>query len=156
VSQLNDILERIASIQNTISSGSGASTVTCIGYPYIPADPSSAQCPFFVNEIAGGPTDFLATAGRQKVHDNIRMILCLAREESDSTFTQVIEKAAEWRDYVFNTFAAKIRLGNDLSYVQWAVVDKWDYVRYPMGTTIFIALMFNLHVLEAYITTIAP
>ncbi len=151
MSQINEILERLKIIQETMSLGG----VTCKAYAYVPADPSSAACPFWINEPHGGSVKIMAITGRQEVVTNIRMYLCIARQEGDATLQAALKSVASWRDVAIATLAGKLRLGNDLSYILVAPITAWDIVTYAIGTTKYLALFFNLQVTEAYPITLA-
>lgn len=154
MSQINTILERLATIQTAITITGGT-----IGnaYAYWPADPSSAMCPFFVNRVRGGPTQFQATGGMQSAETDIDMVLAVARQESDATFAQVQNHCYLWRDAVFTAMAQKLRLGNDLSYILDAAITNWSIEpQYEVGTGVYVALVFTLQVREWFPLTILP
>lgn len=153
MSTLNDIVERVATIQSTIVVGE---VQTSSAYPYQPSDISSAELPFWINEINGGPVHPLATQGALYIDDTINMYLCIARSEEGADLKYNVQNTASFRDAVFQTFAAKIRLGGDLTYIIDAFIQDWDMVEYEYGTTKFLALLFRLRVREAMIVTYAP
>ena len=155
MSQLNQILERLATIQETITIGSAPGETVGKAYPYMPANPPASECPFTVNEIGGGPADLSAVSGLQAVTDRITMHLCLSPWELDVSTEATMEEICNWRDAVFSTFAGKVRLGNDLAYILTAIITAWDIEKIQLGTTWFGALKFTLTVKELYKQTIA-
>ncbi len=157
MSNINDIMERIATIQKTVSITDGINTSTVKqAEAYQPSDISSVSCPFFINEIHGGRTEFMATGGLQYVDNNISMNLCVMRREAGTNLKNVVKQTEKWRDAVFIAFAQKLRLGNDFPFIIDAYITSWDLIEYTYGTTAFVALNFNLFVREAFTLTVAP
>ena len=152
MSQLNDILERLAEIQETVTITGGS-----VGraYPYIPAAPAASECPFFVNEIGGGPSNLAAVSGLQARTSTITMHLCLSPWQLDVSQEATLEEMCAWADAVYAKFAQKVRLGGDLGYVLEAVITAWDAEKLTLGMTEFGALKFVLTVRELYTQTIA-
>lgn len=159
-SRLNTMMERIASIQLGISIpdsrfGGGTQFVTS-AFAYQPSKVNTALCPFFVNEMHGGPTNFLATGGLQWVQDDIKMYLCVQRKEAGTDLSMMVEEAERWRDAIFVAFAQKIRLGNDLDFILDAVISEYDVIDYDYGDVVYMSVYCKLTVREAFILTIAP
>lgn len=160
MSQINEILERVAEIQLTISIPAGPPiTVVKKTFPYMPSDVSTAEAPFFVNELHGGPTDFTAVRGLQRVDDDIVMYLCLQRREQNTNLSLGTKETIAWRDAIFAAFAQKIRLSNpagivDKSFVLEARLKDWDFVSYEYGTATWLALRHTLTVRELFPETI--
>jgi hypothetical protein len=162
MSQGNQIAERVAKIQSAIVlTGGYPSSAIAKAEPYPPSDVSSAVCPFFINEIDGTGTSFLATGGLQFVDTDIRMHLCLSRREANMNLRDSINVALTWRDVVFEAFAKHLRLSDtpsgvqDLTFIIDASITNWSLEEYQYGTTSFVGLMFNLKVREAFPLTIA-
>lgn len=158
MSQINQILERIAQIQKTIKVGTSK---VLAAYPYEPADPSSGSCPFTVNEVRGGPTAFYASGVLQNIQTVVVMNFCIARKDSDVTLVSVQEHALAWRDEVILAFARKIKLSNtageiDLPFVLEAHITNWDLAPKAFGTSEFIAVVFDLMVSELFPATVLP
>lgn len=157
MSQINQILERVAQIQETMQLD-GLKVVKA--YPYIPADPVSAQCPFCVNEVAGGPTEFAASGVLQHVTTRIIMNLCIGRREAGLNLIEIEDRAYQWREVLFSTFARKIKLSDptgaiDLPFVHEAHITAWDLYMRPFGTAEFIVLMGELTVQELFCLTVS-
>lgn len=164
--QSNEWIERVAAIQETIALPGGAAYVTTIqsAEPYMPSDMSSAKCPFFINEVKDGPTNFLATGGLQWVETNVNMVLCVLRREQNTDLRLGIKQTLYWRNAVFSTFAAHLQLGSGpvngtfprLPYILEAPITKWaaPFEPYTYGAAQFITLQFNLRVREAFVLTI--
>lgn len=155
ISHVNDTVERLAALAAGIA---GIATV----YPYTPADPASAQCPFIVVEVSpSNPTEFHATGGRQYVESKYKLAVCNSRWEADSTLAINVQAAWGWRDLVFAMFAQHLRLSPlatpnqpDLDWVVDAVIKRWGAERYPLGSTDFAALTFDVIVKESLVLSI--
>lgn len=150
--QYNELLERVASIEKAIV-GPGGATIR-EAFAYQPNNPTRYEVPFFVNEVEGGPVDFVATRGRQEVKSTIHAYLCLFDRASGNLLEQS-KSCYTWRQYVLRAFAQKIRLGNDLDYILTVLLTKWDLVDYDYGSTTFLSLQFDLSVTEMFILTVA-
>lgn len=109
-SQLNVIMRRIAAIQLTIEASGLPRPQILAANPYQPSDVSSIQCPFFVNEIRGGPSDLPIAAGQQYRTHNIQMMLAVARREANTNLKYNVQETAAWVDVVYAAFAAHIKL----------------------------------------------
>ena len=162
MSQGNEIAERIAEIQRTIvlSGGYPQSTIQ-LAEAYQPSDVNSASLPFFINEVSGMGTNFLATGGLQFVETVFRMHLCVQRSEANTNLRDSLKMAMQWRDVVFIAFAKHLRLsdvsGNqDLNFILDARITTWDLESYSYGTSEYVALRFYLTVREAFPLTIEP
>lgn len=156
MSQLNDILEYLATAQLAMSLPVGLTPIRA-AYAYLPADPSSADCPFFVNDVSGGPVEFLAVRGFTRVVDNIDMDLCIARYEADATLALNLENVAGYRDAVLATFAARVRLSNQFSFITEAYIDRWSgLIKLEYGSTAFAAITYRLHIEEQFLLTVSP
>lgn len=154
-SQLNQILDYLAEVQKTIEiEGLGQVKQS---YAYMPADPSSCQCPFFVNRVRGGPISIFASMGRQQIVDQIDMILCVSRLQGDSTLAANLQYVARWRDSVVKFFAARIRFENRFSFITVAYIDEWRGLeRVLYGSSQFVNMTFRLHIEEHFVTPVAP
>jgi hypothetical protein len=147
-SNFNTILERLAAIQMLIPGIVNA-------YAYEPADPSSAECPFFINEPAinlANSSDFLAQ-NLYRLGNTVDMWLCVARWEADATQAANFQNAYGWRDLPFTTFGQHLRLSltpgvPDLSFIIDAHITAWSLGRHPIGTTDFVALGYRLSIRE--------
>lgn len=157
MNNIQTILERLEALQPQISTTvDGTNQSVQAAFAYEPADPSSAQAPFFVNEVHGGPTVFQATGGLQRVATHIVMNLCVARIESGGTLYEVQRTAYQWRDAVFAFFAQKLRLGDDLTFILEAHISAWNIIRREFGSAEYLALQFDLQVVELFPLTIMP
>lgn len=110
MSQLNQILERIANIQININLPGAGNPFILDSEPYLPRDMSRVQLPFFVNDLRGGPADIPVSAGEQYRTTFIRMILCYQNIEQNIDLKYTVRDTAQWVDVVFATFAAHHRL----------------------------------------------
>lgn len=154
MSNIETILEYIATIQLGVTLPDGKKPKQA--YAYVPADPSSADCPFFVNIVSGGTTE-ISGLGQQQVSTTILMKFCVARLESDSNVIALQKNVYQWRDAVLSTFAQKIRLGNDLNFILDAYINRWSIAEDTLteqGTTKFACLTFSLIVAEWFPQTI--
>ena len=154
VSNINDICEAVATLQRTVSLGIAATpqfpTTIQAAFPYMQWDGNALNCPFFVNDVTGGATDFAATGVLQQVESTVHMYLCLMPWEAGSTMEGNLEYALRWRDVVFAAFAAALRLGGGLPGVLEAHITSWDKVKLEYGSGDFVALRFDLTVMEAF------
>lgn len=157
MSNINDILVAVAGIQKTIDLGipatAGFPTSVQVAYPYMHWDATPQDCPFFMNGLKGGPTDFLATGVLQAVDTDIEMFLCILPWESGQTLEGNLEYVLRWRDAVFAAFAAAIRLGN-LPPILIAKITAWDMQHLEYGSGDFAALKFVLSIREAFPLTV--
>lgn len=155
MSGANDILNAFYNFLNGMTSGSPPVLISA--YNYAPLDPSAAQCPFFVNFPRGGPTTFHAVPGRHMVTNNIKVTLCVARKEAGQSAQAVYEYALTFRDDVFAIFATHIRLNNTLPSIVDVYITAWDFLPdFPLGSTVYVALQFNVRVTEALVIPVAP
>ena len=171
LSRINDILDRIAEIQMTVSLDGSLVNLGRVNTAYArtPADPSSEACPFCVNVIRGGPSTFGANY-IQEITSRVIMYFCVSRAEADSTLMQAQLNTLEYRDIVFATFASHFRLskpadgslltytlnGSSAPYIRDAFITEWDQAELPIGATTFIALKFVLEINEAFVQPITP
>lgn len=110
MSQLNTFLERIANIQVNISvPGLGRPQVLAAN-PYQPSDVSSLQCPFWVNELRGGPSNLPIANGQQLRTTSVHMFLAVVRREGNVDLKYSVQQTAEWVDAVYAAFAQHIKL----------------------------------------------
>lgn len=167
--QSQQILERIAALQSTISLPNGTPVNVLdvqLAEPYLPSTVASAKAPFFINEADGGLTNFLVTGGLQRVETNINMVLCVQRRDQNTNLSLGIKQTLYWRNAVFITFGAHICLGNDpdggtyprLPFVMEATITNWKapYDSYTYQDTQWLTVQFNLKVIEAFSIPIAP
>ena len=150
----NDICEAVAALQRTIAlvgvaATAGFPVTVQAAYPYMQWDGSALNCPFFANDITGGPTDFLASGALQQVDSTVEMFLCLLPWEQGGTLEGNLEYALRWRDVVFAAFARELRLGG-LPNVLEAHIVEWNKERLEYGSGEFVALRFNLAVRETF------
>lgn len=112
MSQINTILNRIATYQVLISVTGQPIPYILQAEPYQPSDMSSVSCPFFVNElpVTGNRADIPVSAGMQYVDTMIDMMLALARRGAEIDLKYNVQTALQWRDAVFATFAGHVRL----------------------------------------------
>lgn len=162
-SQLNEILETLASIQKTITFTVGSGKFLTSGsitdaFAYPQADPSAANTPFFYNEYAGAPkVEIAAVSGMYGITENFDMVLCVTPVTAELQLAFVYKLVAYWRDAVLNKFAANLRLGNALSYILDARITKISaFQKITIGTAEFGALSFTLTVRELFNTVITP
>lgn len=156
--QLEQLLLRVAEIQRAIELPGVRQTQ--VAYAFAPADPASANCPFWYNELRGGPSTYSASQ-RYLIETNIRMLLCVSRYEADASLEINNRRAAQWRDVVYVMFAAHLRLSSpatphfsDLDFVVDSAIAGWDRVRETIGSTEFNCLVFNLKVREGLNVTV--
>jgi hypothetical protein len=167
VSQINDVLDRIAHIQVLIEVTGAPRPNVLSAEPYLPSDVASNYCPFFINEIHGGPSDIPISAGQQYLTDDVWMVLCVRRFEATTNLKLGEQEKLLWRDAVYAAFAQRVKLSdpaNDnvlgqshvgLSYVLDAHIKSWEPIKYIYGVTPFLALKYILAVNYFYVTTIA-
>lgn len=154
MSQLNQILEYMATLQQTITIPGEQVTAA---YAYLPSDPASANCPFFVNEVDFGPVEFLAVRGFQRVVDIVNMHLCVSRFEADATLEYNVQNLALWRDAVIAKFAGAVRFANTFPFITEAYIDRWSgLVKLDYGSTSFLAMTYRLHIEEQFLLTVNP
>ncbi len=110
MSQLNTVLERIADIQIGITVPGLPIPYVLQAEPYQPSDMNSVACPFFVNEVRGGPSNLPITAGMQYRTMVVHMMLAVQRREADIDLKYGVENTAEWVDAVYAMFAQHVRL----------------------------------------------
>ena len=159
MSQLNELLERLATIQQTITITVPASynyvgpTVVTSAFPYPTSDPSLAHAPFFYNQYNGAPkVEFEAVSGLQRVNNEIDMVLCFTTITAETNIANVYMGVSFWRDAVLSAFAGKIRLGGDLSYILDARITKiGKFEEVPTeGGSSWGALAFTIAVRELF------
>ena len=153
MSGANVVSEAVAALQRTIDLGvsptAGFPTTVQAAYPYMQWDGNSLNCPFFVNNMTGGATDFLATGALQRVDEVVHMFLCLFPSEQGDNLEGNIEYALAWRDVVFAKFATALRLGGIPSVLEAHIV-AWDQLNVEYGSGEFVALRFDLAVRETF------
>lgn len=110
MSQLNTLLERIANIQINIEVPGLGRPQVLASNPYQPSDVSSLQCPFWVNELRGGPSDLPIANGQQFRTSNVHMFLAVVRREANVDLKYGIKETAQWVDAVYAAFAQHIKL----------------------------------------------
>ena len=149
---LNQIIERVASIQQGISGITQA-------YPYAPASPTALDVPFFVNEVipSGNRSQIAAVTGQQEMDFKINMILCYAPVQSDYNIQLVEANTLTWVDIVYQTFAGHVQLRGDLYFLHDAFIMDWGGPgEYSIGDTVWSALRFTLRTRLFYPQTVAP
>ena len=148
MSQINQMIERVALIQAGIAGITSA-------FPYVPSDPSVLECPFFVNTFKGGASEIFAVTGVQKVECLVDMLLCYAPTWSDLNVQFLQENTLSLADVVWQTFAGKVQLGGDLSFVHDAFCRRWGGPEaVQIGGTTYSALRFTLRVQLLYTQTV--
>jgi hypothetical protein len=110
MSQLNQILERIADIQITIEVPGLGIPVVLRSDPYQPSQVASVNCPLWINEIRGGPSDIPMGEGQQYRVTTVQMFLCVARRDGNIDLSYNVEICAAWADAVFAEFAKHRKL----------------------------------------------
>jgi hypothetical protein len=110
MSQSNVIMERIANIQITVQVPGLPIPYVLQAEPYQPSNMSSVSCPFWVNEVRGGPSDLPIANGQQYVTDTVIMNLCVARKEANIDLKYGVAETLQWRDAVYAMFAKHIKL----------------------------------------------
>lgn len=113
MSQMNDILTRVADIQIGIEVSGLPIPKVLQAEPYQPSDMSSVSCPFFVNELmppGRAPAYLPIAAGQQYRTTIIGMLLCLARKEANIDLKYGVENTVKWAEAVFSTFSQHVRL----------------------------------------------
>jgi hypothetical protein len=167
MSQLNNILERIAAIQVNIEVAGALRPNVILSEPYLPSQTDSTNCPFFINEVHGGPSDIPISAGQQYITDQIDMFLCVRRREANTDLKLGTKETVLWRDAVYAAFAKRVKLSNPaddnlpgnshvgLPYVVDARITSWEApVAYRYAEIEYIAFRFVLEVNEMYVTDI--
>jgi hypothetical protein len=167
-SQTNQIVERIAQIQVLIEVSDALRPNVILVEPYQPSDTNSAVCPFFINEIHGGPSNLPISSGQQYIEEDIWMVLCVRRKEANTNLKLTLQETVNWRDAVYAAFANRVKLSNPaddntpgqshvgLPFVVDGSITSWDAIDYIYGTNEYLALKFVLHCNEMFVTTIAP
>ena len=158
-SQLNEILERIADIQLTVSIPGGTTVSGQVfsggsitdAFPYPVTDPNIGNVPFFYNDYLGGPATISAVSGVQEIKDNFEMTLCAMNAVSEYTMADAIQEMCFWRDAVMAAFSSSIRLGNDLSYILEAIITNVSkFQKISIGSAEYFGMTFTLSVTEWY------
>lgn len=106
----NQALVRIANLQVTIGVPGLPNPYVLQAEPYQPSDMSSVSCPFWVNEIRGGPADLPISSGMQYITTRINMMLAVARRDAAIDLKYNVETTLKWRDAVLAMFAQHIKL----------------------------------------------
>ena len=168
MSNTNEIVERIAQIQVLIEVEGAPRPNVILAEPYQPSLTSSANCPFFINEIHGGVSDIPISAGQQYIEEDIHMVLCIRRKEASTDLKLTIKEVVMWRDAVYTAFAERVKLSNPiyddvpgqshigLSFVVDGVITSWNDIEYEYGDSVYLALRFIFHINEMFVTEIAP
>lgn len=112
MSQTNQALVRIATIQSLIQVPGLPIPLVLQAEPYQPSDMSSVQAPFFVNELAlnGGIASLPISSGMQYVQTLVDMMLVVQRREAGIDLKYSIQNTLMWRDAVLAAFAAHVKL----------------------------------------------
>lgn len=166
MSNTNQILERIAQIQVLIEVDGALRPNVILAEPYQPSDTNSAACPFFINEVHGGPADIPISSGQQYVEEDIWMVLCVRRVEAGTNLKLTSQETIMWRDAVLAAFAERVKLSNPLddslpgnshvglSFVVDGAIKRWEQIKYIYAANEYLALKFVFHVNEMYVTPI--
>lgn len=114
MSQINQILTRIATIQSQIvvTQQNGLPLVPFIldAEPYQPSDMSSVLLPAFINEIWAGKSNVPISAGQQYRTTRVKMMLAVQRKEAGINLRYSAQNTAAWVDAVYAMFAQHVRL----------------------------------------------
>ena len=147
-------LDAICAIQKTVVAtfDDGSTRGITAAYPFGEWNIGSLNCPFFINMLHGGPSNFQATGGLQAVDNVIDMYLCLQPTQQGRSRESSLRYVNEWRDVVFATFAAKMRLGGGptLTFVKIAFIKSWEFAAVTVGATDYWALRFELELDESF------
>jgi len=164
MSYLNDTLERIAAIQETIIASEAPRSTIGLAEPYMPSQVLSANCPFFINELTDGNSDIPISTGQQFLSITVPMVLCVARKEASTNLRLGVDTTARWLTTVYETFGRHIRLSDPepdssenlgpLQFLVDAVIKKWSAGTYSYGDAEFLSIKFTLVVRMMYPTTI--
>lgn len=151
-SVINRVMQAVTDVQLDIeidlAATPGFPTSVRQAYPYQRWNYASQQCPFFANQLKGGPVSVLASRGDHEVASNCEMYLCLLPESQGELLESNEEYVLRWRDAVFAAFSGHLRLGGDIPELLVAHVTKWDWGVFDLGDTPYFALFFNLTIVE--------
>jgi hypothetical protein len=163
VSQLNQILERLADIEQTVvcTMPDGSSLPVTQAYAYLQWDIASAQCPFFANELNDWTSNIWAVGGGlgQHIDTTIPMYLCLQALEQNASLSLGVETAAANRDAVYIAFGNAVQLNAGLgqllnsdgqTFVLEATITAGAVEPVTLGSTTYLAMRFALEVKEAF------
>ena len=168
MSNINDILVRLAEIQVTVEVPGAPRPHVIKAEPYEPSNTNSSDCPFFINELHGGRPNLPISSGQQYDSNDIWMVLCVRRAEAETNLKLSLQETVMWRDAVKAAFANRVKLSNPaddntpgrshvgLPFVVDCHIKAWESLRYTYVDTDYLALKFVLEVNEMYVTTIAP
>ncbi len=168
MSNINDILVRIAQIQVTVEVPGARRPNVIKAEPYEPSNTNSSDCPFFINELHGGTSELPISAGMQYQTDQIWMVLCVRRAEASTNLKLGLQETVLWRDAVYAAFSERVKLSNPaddntpgqshvgLPFVLDCYIRNWEAIQYTYVDTDYLALKFILMVNEFYVTPIAP
>jgi hypothetical protein len=159
-SNINAVCEGLCTVEMGIALPIPATpqfpTAVRAAFPYPEYDGAALNCPFFVNEVVGGPVDFMASSGTQDVVNTIHAYLCVMPVQQGDSLGGVIEYLLRWRDPCLAAFAGAIRLGGMLPYVIESRVIAWDRGEYEYGTGAWQALHFELEITEGLSLDVEP
>lgn len=167
MSQLNQILERVAHIQVLIEVPGAPRPNIMLSEPYMPSSTASNSAPFFINETHGGPSNLPIASGQQYHSTDVWMVLCVRRLEAGSNLKLSENEKIMWRDAVYAAFSQRVKLSDPamdnvpgqshvgLSFVLDCFVRSMEPIKYVYAEAEYLALKFILQVNEMYVTTIA-
>ncbi len=110
--QMDLAMVRIATIQACIEAPGLPIPMVLQAEPFQPSDMSSVSCPFFINEIYGGPTDIPVRSGMQYDTSTVNMMLCVARKEADIDLKYGVQETIAWKKAVIAAFSQHVRLSS--------------------------------------------
>ena len=164
VSQLNQILERVALIQSgiTCTLPDGTTGAVTNAYPYIEWEVASANVPFFADEVKDWTANIYAGGGSlsQRIATVIPMHLCLMTVEEGASLALNLQTVCAWRDAVFAAFAASVQLSgghgpllNDagFGFVTEVVLKGGRIEALSLGSNIYASMCFDLTVVENFL-----
>jgi hypothetical protein len=166
MSNINEILVRIAEIQITVEAPGAPRPNVIKSEPYQPSNTSSTDCPFFINELHGGESQLPIASGMQYLTDQIWMVLCVRRAEARTNLKLSLQETVMWRDAVYAAFSNRVKLSDPakdntlgqahagLPFVLDCYIRSWEAISYTYVDTEYLSLKFILMVNEFYVTPI--
>jgi len=157
VSGLNDVLERMATIQaNIVATMPNGKTEKVTGaYPYIQGDIPSTMVPFFANEVSDWTSDAYAVGGSlgQHIQTPIKSHLCLMGSEQGVSLAVNLQTIIAWRDAVYAAFAAAVQLNKGLGQipnVTAAYISSGGLESVQLGSNTYAGIRFDFPLTEHF------
>ena len=156
-SQLNQILERVATIQTSIvcANYDGSPLPVTQSYAYLQWDIPTAVCPFWANDLKDWTSNIWAIGGAaaQRIQTTLPMHLCLMTKEQGASLKSNLQNLYANRDIVFDAFAASIQLNSGLGVLPFLLEATLTGggVELPLiGSNEYLALRFDLQIVELF------